>query len=75
MHWKGFGKKELWPNQGTVRYFSGRFDKSNDNLNQDRWPEGQNSNLVHPEYETEVLTTTRTRSGFAASGKDGEGEG
>jgi hypothetical protein len=36
MHWKGFGKKELWPNEGTVRYFSGRFDKSNDNLNQDR---------------------------------------
>jgi len=32
MHWKGFGMKELWPNQGTVRYFSGGFDKSNDNI-------------------------------------------
>lgn len=46
-----------------------------DDLNQDRWPEGQNSNLVHPEYEIEVLTTTRTGFGFAASGKDGEERG
>jgi hypothetical protein len=36
MQWKVFGKKELWPNEGIVRYFSGGFDKSNYNLNQDR---------------------------------------
>jgi hypothetical protein len=21
MHWRGFVKKELWPNEGTVTYF------------------------------------------------------
>jgi len=36
MHWKGFGKKKLRLNQGTVRYFSGGFDENNDNLNEDR---------------------------------------
>jgi hypothetical protein len=50
-----------------------RMRETADNLNQDRWPKGQKSNLAHPEYEIEVLTNILTGSAFASSGQDGEG--
>jgi hypothetical protein len=53
MNWKGFGRKQLWPNQGTICLEEMR--KPTTNLYQDSWRPGQDSNEEPTEYKFRVL--------------------